>query len=295
MIPASEEVFNYERAFVRNLGWISPKEQERLKHSCVAVAGLGGAGGLMATTLARLGVGSFKLADPESFDVTDINRQTGASWDTLFLRKTEVISTMILAINPEARIETFSEGVTKENFKLFLKGANLAIDGIDLFEPHAKLLFFKNCREKKIPVVTSCPLGFGASFLAFSPQGMSWEDYFGISPEMDEREMILATLFGLSPSALSLSYAGSDVLDLKKLKGSTVAPALALVASLAATEAVKLLTGKGKTRFAPHVFQIDLMNQKVVRRYYRFGMKSLLQRMKKALILKIMKGKIQGL
>ena len=107
--------------------------------------------------------------------------------------------------------------------------------------------------------------------------------------------MIFAMLFGLSPSALPLSYAGPDVLDLKKLRGSTVAPALTLVASLAATEAVKLLTGKGEIRFAPHVFQIDLMNQKAVRKYYLFGMKSFVQRIKKKFMLGIMKGRIQEL
>lgn len=282
-------------AFSRNLGWITHREQAKLKESCVAVAGLGGAGGLTAVTLARLGVGSFKLADPELFEVTDINRQTGASWNTAGLRKTEVIRRMILGINPEASVETFPQGVTLENITSFLEGANLAVDGIDLFKPRAKLLFFKASREKKIFAITSCPLGFGASLLVFSPDGMSWEDYMGISPDMDDRELVLRSLFGLSPSVLALTYAGPEVLDLERLRGSTVAPALTLVASLAATEAVKILTGKGEIRFAPHVFQIDLINQKAVRKYYPFGMKSFAQRMKKVLIMKIMKGKIQGL
>ncbi len=276
-------------AFLRNLGWITTREQAKLKESCVAVAGLGGAGGLTAVTLARLGVGSFKLADPELFDLTDINRQTGASWNTAGLRKTEVIRRMILGINPEASVETFLEGVTRENITSFLEGANLAIDGIDLFEPRAKLLFFKVSREKKIFAITSCPLGFGASLLVFSPHGMSWEDYMGISPEMDERELILRSLFGLSPSPLALTYASPEVFDPSHLKGSTVAPGLTLVASLAATEAVKIITGKRRMRCSPYIFQVDLMTQKVVKKFYPFGMRSMLQRFKRALILKTMK------
>jgi len=276
-------------AFSRNLGWITYREQTKLKESCVAVAGLGGAGGLSAVTLARLGVGSFKLADPELFELTDINRQTGASWNTTGLRKTEVIRRMILGINPEASVETFPEGVTEENIESFLKEADLAIDGIDLFNPRAKLLFFGACRKKRIFVITSCPLGFGASLLVFSPDGMSWEEYLGISSEMDDRELILRSLFGLSPSALALAYASPEVFDPSHLKGSTVACGLTLVASLAATEAVKILTGKRRMRCSPYIFQVDLMTQKVVKKVYSFGMRSMLQRIKRALILNIMK------
>lgn len=276
------------RAFSRNLGWITPREQAKLKESCVAVAGLGGAGGLTAVTLARLGVGSFKLADPELFDLTDINRQTGASWNTAGLRKTEVIRRMILGINPEASVETFQEGVSEKNITSFLDGATLALDGIDLFKPRAKLLFFRASRDKKISAITSCPLGFGASLLVFSPHGMSWEDYMGISPEMDEHKLILSTLFGFSPRALALPYANSEVFDLNHLKGSTVACGLTLVASLAATEAVKIITGKRRVKYAPYMFQLDLMTQKVVKKIYPFGMRSLLQQFKKAVILKAM-------
>ncbi len=287
-----EKVFSYELAFGRNMGWISPKEQEKLKHSCVAVAGLGGAGGLVATTLARLGVGNFKLADPESFDMTDINRQTGASWDTLFSKKTEVISQVILGINPEARVETFPEGINEENINLFLKGMNLAIDGIDLFKPRVKLLFFKACREKKIPVITSCPLGFGASLLVFSPEQMSWEDYLGIFPEMDDDELILRSLFGLSPSAFALTYAGSGVLNLEDFKGSTVAPALTLVASLAATEAVKVLTDKGSVRSAPHIYEIDMMKQCAKHRHFQFGMNGPIMRLRRVILINFLKRRI---
>ena len=46
----------YEQAFCRNLGLIDPQEQRRLRDCHVAVAGLGGVGGVQLMTLARLGV-----------------------------------------------------------------------------------------------------------------------------------------------------------------------------------------------------------------------------------------------
>jgi len=76
-------LFNYHQAFSRNLGWVTEQEQDRLRKSRVAIAGLGGVGGFHLLTLARLGVGAFNLADFDTFDLANFNRQAGASLDTL--------------------------------------------------------------------------------------------------------------------------------------------------------------------------------------------------------------------
>lgn len=53
----------YREMVNRNIGVISVEEQEKLRKSCVAVAGCGGMGGLSAEQLVRLGVGRVKIAD----------------------------------------------------------------------------------------------------------------------------------------------------------------------------------------------------------------------------------------
>ena len=55
--------WSYEEAFSRNLGLINPQEQEKLRKSRVAIAGMGGIGGINLMTLARLGIGAFRIAD----------------------------------------------------------------------------------------------------------------------------------------------------------------------------------------------------------------------------------------
>src|SRR5438034_10656468 len=55
--------FDYATAFDRNIGWLTDAEQESLRHKRVAIAGMGGVGGFHLTTLARLGVGKFNIAD----------------------------------------------------------------------------------------------------------------------------------------------------------------------------------------------------------------------------------------
>ena len=71
--------FDYDVAFSRNIGWLTPDEQNSLRGKKIAIAGLGGAGGVHLLTLTRLGIGKFHIADLDSFDWVNFNRQAGAS------------------------------------------------------------------------------------------------------------------------------------------------------------------------------------------------------------------------
>ena len=48
--------FRYEQAFARNIGWLTPEEQQQLRNKRVAIAGIGGVGGVHLLTLTRLGI-----------------------------------------------------------------------------------------------------------------------------------------------------------------------------------------------------------------------------------------------
>ncbi len=279
-------VFDYDQAFDRNLGWLTNEEQAKLRQSTVAIAGLGGAGGFQAQALARLGITRFKFADPDVFELTNLNRQIGATHDSLGKSKVAVLRDMVLSINPEADVELFPEGVHEKNISSFLDGSDLVIDGIDFFALEAKLLLFRKSREKGLTVITSCPLGFGASLLVFSPQGMTFEEYFDFRPGLSEEDKNFAFAFGLSPTPLCLSYMNSRASELGSRRASSVSPGLMLVGAITGTEAVKHLTGKRKTAFAPTVYQTDLMTQKTVIRTYPQGMRSPLMRLKKWIVLK---------
>lgn len=77
------ESFSYREAFSRNIGWVTSTEQEALHHKKVAIAGMGGVGGVHLVTLARLGIGAFHIADFDAFDLVNFNRQVGATVSTL--------------------------------------------------------------------------------------------------------------------------------------------------------------------------------------------------------------------
>src|SRR4051812_40682441 len=104
-------VFDYHKAFSRNIGWVTPEEQNRLRGKRIAIAGLGGAGGIHLLTLARLGVGAFHIADLDVFELPNFNRQAGAMMSSLDHPKVDTLMAMAKQINPELNIKTFSKGI----------------------------------------------------------------------------------------------------------------------------------------------------------------------------------------
>src|SRR3954470_13336587 len=105
--------FDYAAAFSRNLGWVTEWEQASLRKKRVAIAGMGGVGGVHLLTLARLGIGAFNIADFDRFDIVNFNRQAGATVSSLSKPKVEVLAAMAKDINPELDIKVFPKGVDK--------------------------------------------------------------------------------------------------------------------------------------------------------------------------------------
>ena len=128
--------WDHDSTFSRNRGLIQPYEQQCLRHACVAIAGLGGVGGAHLITLLRLGIGRFHLAEPDRFELPNMNRQYGADMSTLGNLKTpkiELMAEMARAINPEVALTLFSDGLTVQNCDAFFQRADVAVDGIDFF------------------------------------------------------------------------------------------------------------------------------------------------------------------
>ena len=127
------ESFDYDAAFNRNLGLVQPLEQEKLKNSRVAIAGLGGVGGIHALTLTRMGIGKFHIADFDTFEIHNFNRQSGAAFSTIGKEKCSTLQQMMNDINPSAKITTFDAGINENNINQFLENVDVVVDGLDSF------------------------------------------------------------------------------------------------------------------------------------------------------------------
>lgn len=270
--------FSYDRAFARNIGWVTRAEQQTLRSRRVAIAGLGGVGGSHLVTLARLGVGAFHIADFDAFDLENFNRQAGATMSSLDRPKAGVLTDMVKDINPELDLRVFPEGVSEANLDAFLDGAQVYVDGLDFFAFGARRATFAACARLGIPAVTAAPLGMGAAVLTFMPGAMTFEQYFRLDGQ-PEAEQAVRFLLGLSPRMLQRTYvADPGAIDLAARRGPSTAMACELCAGLAATETLKLLLGRGTVRAAPRGLHFDAYRNRLVKTWRPGGNRNPLQR-----------------
>lgn len=280
--------YDYFEAFNRNLGFLSLEEQTRLKNARVAIAGLGGTGGAQVHALSRMGIGKFHLADPDTFEMANFNRQSGATVPNLGRLKTDVARETVLAINPEADIAVFDQGITVGNIDTFLQGVDIVVDSLDFYCFDERFLLYGKAREKGLWVLTAPPLGFGFTLLMFDPKGMSFENYFGFHSRMTERDRVVALVAGIAPKPFLLSYLDRNKPDMAGRRLPSVGAAPFMIAGVIATEVTRLLTGKGQAMAAPTVYQFDALLRRFRRRTYFWGMRGPLQRIKRVILNRVL-------
>jgi molybdopterin/thiamine biosynthesis adenylyltransferase len=272
--------WSYDAAFSRNLGLIAPQEQQQLRTSRVAIVGMGGVGGVHAITLARLGIGRFTIADPDTFEVANFNRQYGATTRSLGRSKVEVMAEEIRAINPEADIRLF-RAVMADNVGDFLEGAQVFIDGIDFFALDVRRLIFREARRRGLWAVSAGPLGFSTAWLTFAPHGMSFDEYFDLDDSMDRLDQIVAFVVGLAPRATHLPYMDLSQADPKTHRGPSAGLACQLCSAVTAAETLKILLNRSPLRPAPCYFQFDAYRQLLRRGRLLGANRNPLQRLKR--------------
>jgi molybdopterin/thiamine biosynthesis adenylyltransferase len=271
--------FAYEQAFARNIGWVTPEEQAILRTKRVAIAGGGGVGGVHLLTLARLGIGSFHIADFDRFDIANFNRQVGANMSTLGEPKVEVMASMARDINPELDIKIFPAGINNDNLPAFLAGVDLYIDGLDFFAFDIRQQTFALCAAMGIPATTVAPLGMGAALLNFMPGKMSFEEYFKWG-DLPESEKAIRFVVGLAPAGLHRPYlVFPSAVNFNERRGPSTFMACQLCAGIAATEALKILLGRGDVLAAPRGLQFDAYRNKLARTWRPGGNNNPLHRL----------------
>ena len=275
--------FQYEQAFSRNIGWVTPAEQQQLRGKRIAIAGGGGVGGVHLLTLARLGVTQFHIADFDTFDIPNFNRQVGAMMSTVGQPKADVLARMARDINPDIEIKIFSEGVHGDNLDAFLAGVDLYVDALDFFAFDARQQTFAACARLGIPATTAAPLGMGAALLNFMPGKMTFEEYFGWG-DLPEEEKALRFVVGLAPGGLHRPYLmvpGS--VSFAERRGPSTIMACQLCAGIIATESLKILLGRGDVLAAPWGMQFDAYRNKLKRTWRPGGNRHPIQRLAMAI------------
>lgn len=278
-----ESIFPYDLAFDRNLGWVTEWEQLALRSRRVAIAGMGGVGGIHLLTLARLGIGAFTIADFDTFEYANFNRQIGALISTIGRPKAQVLEQMALDINPELRIRRLDQGVQTDLVDDFLADADLFVDGLDFFEIPVRRHIFAACRKLQIPAITAAPIGTGVGYLVFTPGGMSFDDYFRMEGNPPE-EQFLRFLIGLVPRGLHRRYlVDPSRINLAARKGPSTSSAVQLCAGVTAAACLKLLLHRPQVKPAPWHHHFDAYLDRMVTTRLPFGLAGPMQQVKLAL------------
>jgi molybdopterin/thiamine biosynthesis adenylyltransferase len=152
-LPPHDEF--YGQITVRNRGLIDADDQRRLRTANILIAGCGSVGGAAVEPLVRMGAESLTLAEPDGYDLHNINRQSVRLQD-IGRNKAEVFQEHIRDINPYASIRVEPHGITTENVERVVQQAAVILDAVDVTTKpplRAKFLLHKAAKQYRKPVI----------------------------------------------------------------------------------------------------------------------------------------------
>ncbi len=223
--PAGElsraEINRYSRhLLIPDVGMIG---QRRLKNAKVLVIGAGGLGSPTLLYLAAAGVGTIGIIDFDRVDDSNLQRQVIHGVDTVGELKVDSAKKAIARLNPFVQVDTYSERLERDIAIELFSRYDLIIDGTDNFS--TRYLVNDAC------VLANKPYVWGSIFRFEGQASVFWENapnrlglnYRDLYPEPPPPEM--------APSCS---------------EGGVFGILCASIASIMATEAVKLITGIGE-------------------------------------------------
>lgn len=188
--------------------------QEKLKKARVFIAGAGGLGSPAAIYLAAAGIGTIRMADHDTVELSNLNRQV-LHWDeNIGGRKAESAVAKLQKLNPDVRIEAIGETLTEANASQLVADSDLIVDAMDNLP--TRYLLNKTAIEKGIPFFHGAVYGFEGRAMTVIP-GKS--------------------------ACLNCLYHGIAV---PKVKFPVIGVTPAVIGCIQATEVIKYITGLGE-------------------------------------------------
>jgi len=229
---SNEEVLRYSRHLI--MPEVGMEGQLKLKAARVLCIGAGGLGSPLALYLAAAGVGKLGMVDFDVVDYTNLQRQIIHSTADVGRRKLESATEKIAAINPFVQVKAFETKLSSANALQLFRDFDIIVDGTDNFP--TRYLVNDAC------VLTGKPNVYGSIF-RFEGQASVFATKEGpcyrcLYPEPP-------------PAGLVPSCAEGGVLGI--LPG--------LVGVIQATEAIKLILGKGEPLIG-RLLLVDAMGMK---------------------------------
>ena len=131
---------------------------EILQNKTILIIGVGGVGGYVVESLARLGINKLILVDGDTVDITNINRQIIALHSTIGKSKVEIFKERIMDINPKCFVKILNKFITKEEVDdLITDNIDYVVDACDTTEVKKEII--RVCSKKNIKFITCMGTG----------------------------------------------------------------------------------------------------------------------------------------
>ena len=211
------------------LGEVGEEGQQKLADSSVLVVGCGALGSMSANALARAGVGTIKIVDRDILELSNLQRQMLFEESHVGMAKAEVAAAALRRINSQIKVEYYTLDVTAQNVEDLVADVDVVIDGTDNFE--TRFLLNDVCLKHNIPWVYGGVVGTVGMIMTILSHN---------------KGPCLQCFLPEPPAPGSLPTCDTQ---------GVLGPAPMVIASLQATEALKLIVGHSRS---PALIHLDL-------------------------------------
>ena len=180
MSLSEQQVDRYSRQLL--LPNMSSQLQEKLLHSKVLIIGAGGLGCPAGLYLAAAGVGHIGIADHDTVDLSNLQRQILHKNSDIGIKKSLSAAESLSAINTDVNIKTYCLKVSAENILDLISDYDFIIDGSDNFE--TKFLINDACVMMNKPASFAGIHQFSAQILTYIPGYASYRCAFKEPPSL---------------------------------------------------------------------------------------------------------------
>jgi molybdopterin/thiamine biosynthesis adenylyltransferase len=214
-----DQLLRYSRHIL--LDELGIEGQQRLLAAHALIIGAGGLGSPVAMYLGTAGVGRLTICDPDTVDVTNLQRQIAHDLSRVGRPKAESARQTVNAINPDVQVRVLNQRADADNLDELVAGADVVLDCSDNF--NTRHAVNAACARHARPLVSGAAIGF------------------------DGQISVYDTRVADSPCYACLFPPGSEFDEVRCATMGVFAPLVGIIGSLQAAEALKLLAGIGSS------------------------------------------------
>ena len=226
-----EQLLRYSRHIL--LDPIGIDGQIRIRESRLLIVGAGGLGSPAALYLASAGVGKIILADGDTVDLTNLQRQILHGQSSLGLAKALSGQTALARINPEVKVVPVTERLAGQQLEALVADVDAVLDCCDNFDTRHAVN--RACVAHRVPLISGAAIRFSGQVAVFDARRADSPCYHCLFPEGEDAEEMRCAVTGV------------------------FAPLTGIIGATQAAEALKLISGAGQS-LAGRLLLLDALN-----------------------------------